>query len=98
MTPVTLNKFVDDRGQIDAARRLGLSQAAVSKAVRSGRSIYVVSIDSDQCAAFELKPFPALGSSGKTTADLEEIISISVRDEQHPDGSVHPSSTAQAFP
>lgn len=92
MTPVSLTQFVDRRGQKDAATRLGLSQAAVSKAVRSGRTIYVVSLGQDRCAAFELRSFPALGCSGNTMADLEQIIAVSLKTEQPLDGSGYLSS------
>ncbi|MBH3376149.1 Cro/CI family transcriptional regulator [Pseudomonas alloputida] len=97
MTPVSLTHFVDCRGQKDAARRLGLSQAAVSKAVRSGRTIYVVSLGADRCAAFEIRSFPAVGASGKTLADLEEMITVSVQSAQPLHGSVH-SYSAEVLP
>lgn len=60
MKRIPLNDFVDDRGQVSAATALAVTQGAVSKALRSGREIYVIEHDDGSYSAEELRPFPAL--------------------------------------
>ncbi|WRH15391.1 hypothetical protein GC087_21480 [Pantoea sp. JZ2] len=55
---LTLKDYVSEIGQVRAAQRLGVTQIAISKALRSGRSIFV-QIEPDHIAAFETKPFPS---------------------------------------
>jgi len=48
------------RGRQDAAAKdLGVRQAAISKALRVGRAIFVIRHADGSCSAFEEKPFPS---------------------------------------
>jgi len=58
MMTLTLKDYVSEIGQARAGQRLGVTQIAISKALRSGRSIFV-QIQDGHIAAFETKPFPA---------------------------------------
>ncbi|WP_407733264.1 Cro/CI family transcriptional regulator [Pseudomonas citronellolis] len=60
-----LKQFVADRGQVDSASLLGVTQGAISKALRVGRDIYVTENDDGTFTAEELRPFP---SQAKTQA------------------------------
>jgi len=60
-----LKQFVADRGQVDSASLLGVTQGAISKALRVGRDIYVTEHDDGTFTAEELRPFP---SQAKTQA------------------------------
>ncbi|MDG9858530.1 hypothetical protein HBO32_30350 [Pseudomonas nitroreducens] len=54
-----LKQFVADRGQVDSASLLGVTQGAISKALRVGRDIYVTEHDDGTFTAEELRPFPS---------------------------------------
>ncbi|MGF6694784.1 hypothetical protein M2318_004873 [Metapseudomonas resinovorans] len=58
MKRISLSEFAAERGQTKAAELLGITQGALSKALRVGREIYVVCLDDGTCEAHELKPFP----------------------------------------
>lgn len=85
-----LTSFAHDVGQIEAARRLGLSQSAISKALRSGRKVFVFE-DGVSERAFELKSFPC--SSAEICPSLEQMISRLTTSEQSNKSAVQPSST-----
>lgn len=53
-----LSKFVDEHGQVEAARLLGLTQGGLSKAIRVGRNVYVYATE-EGYKAEEIKPFPS---------------------------------------
>lgn len=55
----TLSEFVEENGQAVAASVLGVTQGAISKALRAGRTIYVQQGEDGSYTAEELKPFPA---------------------------------------
>ncbi|QQE90453.1 Cro/CI family transcriptional regulator [Azotobacter chroococcum] len=61
----TLSEFVTSLGQAKAAELLGITQGAVSKALRVGREIYVVRNRDGSYTAHEMRPFP---SQAKRTA------------------------------
>ncbi len=65
MRRITLNKFAAEKGQTKAAALLGLRQGSLSKALRTGRDIYVTEHDDGTFSAEELRPFP---SQAKTQA------------------------------
>ncbi|HHK4949754.1 TPA: Cro/CI family transcriptional regulator [Pseudomonas aeruginosa] len=65
MKRIHLKQFVADRGQVDSASLLGVTQGAISKALRVGRDIYVTEHDDGTFTAEELRPFP---SQAKTQA------------------------------
>ncbi|HGU6444649.1 TPA: Cro/CI family transcriptional regulator [Citrobacter amalonaticus] len=59
MMTLTLKDYASEVGQVRAGERLGVTQIAISKAVRSGRNIVVHVADDGKVSAFESKPFPA---------------------------------------
>lgn len=75
MTPIHLQKFVEKHGQEETAKALGSSQAAISKAVRSGRLILVSEIQPGLFQGLELKGFPCGGDRETPRLDLAEILS-----------------------
>lgn len=54
---LSLATFAKGR-QHDAAKDLGVQQAAISKAIRVGRAIYVTRQADGSCSAVEERPFP----------------------------------------
>ena len=56
---MSLIDFVADVGQQRAAEQLGVSQGAISKAIRTGRMIFVESDMEKKIRAEEVKPFPS---------------------------------------
>lgn len=59
MKRVHITKFVSDRGQREAALLLGMTQGALSKAIRVGRDIYVMPQSNGTYIAEEVRPFPS---------------------------------------
>ena len=60
MQRMHLSDFAAAHGQVKAAELLGITQGALSKALRVGREIHVtVSDDGQTCEAQELRPFPS---------------------------------------
>lgn len=98
MTPIPLTVFVGQHGQEEVAKQLGTSQAAISKAIKTGRCILVRILPNGRLDALELKSFPCGGSQSKTRVDLEHIVGVFSGFEEHLHRSVHPSSTALASP
>lgn len=96
MTTLTLSEFVQPIGQAEAAKKLGSSQVAISKALRSERLIVVSSRADGSISSFEIKAFPCGGDRGKGRLNLEEIVTQIALIEQSGKPSVHPSSTARA--
>lgn len=92
MTPVQLADFVGQHGQEEAAKKLGTSQAAISKAIRSGRQILVRSRAGGRLEAFELKSFPCSGAVDRPRADLELIMSSIFGLAESTEVAVQPSS------
>lgn len=58
MHPIPLAQYVADQSQESASKRLGLSQAAICKAIKSRRSIFVLMGADGSPLAVELKAFP----------------------------------------
>jgi predicted DNA-binding protein (UPF0251 family) len=65
MMTFTLKDYASEIGQVKAGERLGVTQIAISKAVRSGRNIVVHVADNGKVSAFENRPFPAKRSKPK---------------------------------
>jgi len=59
MNQIPLSELVAEKGQVAAAKLLGVSPAAISKALSSGRNIQLTLHANGLCEAQELKPFPA---------------------------------------
>ncbi|MBI6911681.1 Cro/CI family transcriptional regulator [Pseudomonas palleroniana] len=96
MTPIQLHEFVDRHGQDEAAKVLGSSQAAISKAIKAGRLILISEESPGRFTGVELKGFPSGGDREKPRLDLEEILSQIIRSGESALGAVNPSSTQQA--
>lgn len=98
MMPIKLHEFVDKHGQDEAAKALGASQAAISKAIKSGRLILVSEERPGFFTGVELKGFPSGGDREKARPDLEEIVSQLTRLAQSSEAAVNSSSAAQVTP
>lgn len=59
MKQITLNELVEVRSQSEVARLLGVSAPAITKAIKSGRTILVTEHDDGALEAEELRPFPS---------------------------------------
>lgn len=92
MTRIPLAEFASQKGQGEAAKILRTTQAAVSKAIKTGRYIFVQEKRGGIFEAVELKPFPCGGSADKAAPDHEAIVSLLSPQSQHPSGSVQISS------
>ncbi|MCW2485960.1 hypothetical protein J5069_08635 [Candidatus Symbiopectobacterium sp. NZEC127] len=58
MQKLTLAEFVKESGQAKAADLIGVHQTAISKAVRTGRKIFVTKKPDGSVNAEEVCPFP----------------------------------------
>ncbi|QVE15712.1 Cro/CI family transcriptional regulator [Pseudomonas cichorii] len=96
MSPVPLAEFVSTHGQSEAAKALGATQAAISKAARSGRHIFVQKKPCGAFEAVELRGFPSGGES-KSRLDLDSIVSVIAPIAQPLSRADHPSSISQAL-
>ena len=94
MSLLTLAQYAAQQSQDSASKLLGLSQAAVSKAIKAGRSIYVFHSDAGLAVAIELKPFP--GKSSKDDVSMEEILTGIARHSNTLDDAVQSSSASLA--
>ncbi len=59
MKQITLNELVEVRSQSEVARLLGVSAPAITKAIKSGRTILVTEHEDGTLEAEELRPFPS---------------------------------------
>lgn len=104
-----LRQFVADRGQVDSAYLLGVTQGAISKALRVGRAIYVMEHKDGTFSAEELRSFPSLSghrpseppyelpsSVTDSSPSLEEIVCPHCRSKQSSNSAGNPSSTEVA--
>ncbi|WP_082061036.1 Cro/CI family transcriptional regulator [Pseudomonas sp. MRSN 12121] len=96
MTPILLGDFVGPLGQAEAAKKLGSSQVAISKALKADRLILVSTDPSGAVSSFEIKVFPGGGSRDKARLDLEEIVSQMTKFGQSGAPAVNPSSAGGA--
>ncbi|BCQ40927.1 hypothetical protein ERHA54_35300 [Erwinia rhapontici] len=55
---ITLKEYAEQVGQSKAAEVLGMRQSAISKAIRTGRNVYVAIMSDGSVSAEETKPFP----------------------------------------
>ncbi|ESW39294.1 MULTISPECIES: Cro/CI family transcriptional regulator [Pseudomonas] len=58
MSRTHITKFAADHGQTEAASLLGMTQGALSKAIRMGRDVYVTKNQDGTYSAEEVRPFP----------------------------------------
>ncbi|MBX9753817.1 MAG: Cro/Cl family transcriptional regulator [Pseudomonadaceae bacterium] len=68
MHATPLADFVKEKGQAGAAKSLGVTQGAISKALRVGRYILVTCKKDGTCEAKELRPFPSQATPKKSAA------------------------------
>lgn len=94
MHPVTLAQYVAEQSQESASKRLGLSQAAISKAIKAGRTIYVFASETGTTVAVELKAFPA--GSPNLSDSMEDILASIPAARNRSNSAVISSSGAEA--
>lgn len=58
MNELALKDYVKQHGQDKTAKEIGVTQGAISKAIREGRNILLTSTDAG-IKAIEIKPFPS---------------------------------------
>lgn len=68
MSRVHIKLFAAQRGQSEAAALLGMTQGALSKAIRAGRDVYVTENTDGTFSAEEVRPFPCQAALKKTAA------------------------------
>lgn len=59
MNRMTLEDYAKAHGQAKAARDFGVIQCAISKAIRTGRNIFVIVMPDGSVKGEELRPFPS---------------------------------------
>ncbi len=59
MNRIRLSDYVKEHGQAKTAEALELTRGALSKALRAGRDIYIVTCSGGSVAAEEVKAFPS---------------------------------------
>ncbi|MGP3790310.1 Cro/CI family transcriptional regulator [Pseudomonas sp. B392_1p] len=59
MNQIQLPELVAQKGQAAVAEALGVTPAAIHKAIRAGRQIIVTAHDDGTYTAEELRPFPS---------------------------------------
>ncbi|WP_416425619.1 Cro/CI family transcriptional regulator [Pseudomonas sp. App30] len=63
-----IKQFAAELGQSEAAVLLGMTQGALSKAIRVGRDVYVTKHADGSYTAEEVRPFPCQAQPKKTAA------------------------------
>lgn len=95
MSSTQLKDFVRERGQPEAAMLLGVTQGALSKAIRVGRNITVISKPDGTFSAEEIRSFPSRTDSisrANPSPTLNEKIRPILPPDQSAVGAVNPSS------
>lgn len=59
MSRISLAEFAAKHGQQRSAEMLGVTQGALSKALRVGRNVFVIEMPDGSYAAEEVRPFPS---------------------------------------
>lgn len=91
MSSVHLKEFAGERGQPEAAQLLGITQGALSKALRVGRKIVVTIHDDGSFSAEETRSFPArTGDTGKRPSN-SPTLNANVRPNSSSDQSADPA-------
>ncbi len=99
MKRIHLKDFAKVRGQPEAASLLGVTQGALSKAIRIGREVLVTEHVDGTFTAVETKRFPSRKERSRgteTTSTLNQTIPLSTVAVESGDPSDHPSSTGGA--
>ena len=82
MSNLHLKDFAKERGQPEAALLLGVTQGALSKAIRVGRNILVTQETDGSFSAEERRAFPAR-SDRKGKSDCGPTLNANVRQISH---------------
>lgn len=90
MSTLHLKDFANKRGQPEAATLLGLTQGALSKAIRVGRHIIVTEEADGSFTAEERRPFPARSDT------KSQLVSGSTLKQKIPEPANKNSSTVVA--
>lgn len=69
MKKISLSNYVKNHGQYKTAQRLGLTQGAISKALKYKRNIYIHSNHIGKLQAIEIRPFPFFSNSKRQSED-----------------------------
>ncbi|PIT48558.1 Cro/CI family transcriptional regulator [Snodgrassella alvi] len=72
MKKMTLSDYVRNNGQRKTAKELGLTQGAISKALKSGRNIFIHTSHSGKVQAVETRPFPLPLNSRRQRKDTHD--------------------------
>jgi len=95
VSSIQLKDFARERGQPEAAMLLGVTQGALSKAIRVGRNISVIPKPDGTFSAEETRPFPSRTDSvsrSEPSPTLNQTIPPISSTGQSTDGAVNPSS------
>lgn len=68
MNRIHIKDFASQIGQTEAASLLGMTQGALSKAIRVGRDVYVTKQADGNYTAEEVRPFPSQSMAKKSAA------------------------------
>ncbi|WP_110993109.1 Cro/CI family transcriptional regulator [Pseudomonas sichuanensis] len=68
MSRTHITEFAVEKGQTEAASLLGMTQGALSKAIRVGRDVYVTKNADGTYSAEEVRPFPCQAHIKKSAA------------------------------
>jgi len=96
---INLKDFAKDRGQPQAALLLGMTQGALSKAIRTGRDVLVIEQLDGTFTAIEIRSFPSCAARSSRLGNgpmLSKTIRLSLISEESGNPSVHSSSTGGA--
>lgn len=55
---LSLQEFVSQKGQVEAAKILNMTQGGISRALSKTARNIIVEINGDNVKAFEIRPFP----------------------------------------
>lgn len=67
MERIPLADFCEAHGQTAAAKKLNITQGALSKALRIGRRVEVITHEDGTFSAEEVKPFPSQSQAKRDT-------------------------------
>ncbi|VVN58375.1 hypothetical protein PS684_03153 [Pseudomonas fluorescens] len=98
MKRINLKDFAKDRGQPEAASLLGMTQGALSKAIRMGRDVLVIEQGDGIFTAIEIRSFPACIARNSRLGNapmLSKTIRLSLISEESDNPSVQISSSAE---
>ncbi|WP_340136821.1 Cro/CI family transcriptional regulator, partial [Pseudomonas syringae] len=99
VSSIQLKDFARERGQPEAAMLLGVTQGALSKAIRVGRNISVVPRPDGTFSAEETRPFPSRSDASNRAAHsptLNANVRSTPSDDQCSDDAGVLSSTGSA--